>query len=87
MSQRTYFQRGNALFVSEDSNERTRLKRRGWTKVRREDAIDYCGGESKLRGVVARCGSGEVVVWPQRMGTRELVVTCRGHDASREPLR
>lgn len=82
MSQNTYWHLPPCwyrLFISTDQNERQRLKRRGWRKITRAQAVDLCGGgisgERHLKDLLAVCGSGEV-------DPRRGVQMCYGHGAS-----
>lgn len=77
---RSYFSHTSdpqTVFVNTgDANERARLKRRGWFRIGRSDAIKRLGGEKMFLAALDRCQFGEI----ENTGNRYV---CHGRSASR----
>ena len=81
MSAATYFQHpeygDHAIFLSRDPAERRRLRRRGWRRITRGQAVTALGGGPALYRAIRRCTSG--LIEGDGVDGR-----CLGHGASTE---
>lgn len=81
MSSSTYFvhpERGpHAVFITSDPNERSRLRRRGWSRINRSQAVTALGGGAAFFRATRHCSSG--LIEGDRVDGR-----CLGHGASTE---
>lgn len=72
-----YLIMGTRVFVTTDPDEERRLRRKGWQKSTRREAQDYLGGPTWFARVLAKCGTGEMLLHGKRWCSQsDLDIEC-----------